>query len=270
MITSIHNPRVQRVRDLLEKPSARKHAEAYVIEGVRLMEEAILSGHLPVEAYYSGDLNPRGFDLIHRCTEAGVAVEELDPGLMRRISDTDTPQGILGVMAVTPAAFPAGADFVVILDAIRDPGNMGTILRTAAAAGARAVLVSADSVDIYSPKVLRSGMGAHFHIPVLSLEWDSIKATLVDHMGEAGIYISDVHDGRSLWECDLVKPACLVISNEANGASPAARSLANAAIHIPMPGGFESLNASTAAAILCFEVVRQRQRPAARQPAGVN
>ena len=138
---------------------------------------------------------------------------------------------------------------------------MGTILRTACAAGVNAVFLSPNCVDVYSPKVLRSAMGAHFKLPMIDSSWPLMKTEISDRSPVPAIYLADVRQGEPLWKCDLTLPIALIISSEATGASPEAIELATHKIHIPMPGGFESLNASIAAAILLFEVVRQRTNP---------
>jgi RNA methyltransferase, TrmH family len=147
-------------------------------------------------------------------------------------------------------------DFILIPDQIRDPGNLGTLLRTAAAAGVETVLLPPETTDAFAPKVLRAGMGAHFRLPIHSLTWEEIK-TLTNDMD---VYIADM-DGASCWETDLRKPLALVIGGEAEGASDEAQRLANGKISIPMSSGVESLNAGVAGSVLMFEVVRQRRKP---------
>ncbi len=198
--------------------------------------------------------------LIDKFRASGTPVEEVEDNLLNRLSDTETSQGILSVIPELQPSLPKTIDFVLICDSIRDPGNMGTILRTACAAGVQAIFLSPESVDHYSPKVLRSAMGAHFHIPILKSSWEEIKEILTRVEAPIRIYLSDVREGNPLWQCDLTHPSAIIISNEATGATAAAQALATDRIHIPMPGGFESLNASIAAAILLFEVVRQRSK----------
>jgi TrmH family RNA methyltransferase len=258
MISSIHNSKIQRVRELLAHPQSRKEQKAFVAEGVRLIEEALQSGFYPEELYFSSRLSQRGKELTGKVNSSTTTVEEVDQNLFGRLSDTETTQGILAIFPMIEIAPPENADFLLILDSIRDPGNMGTILRTACAAGVQLIYLSPDCVDIYSPKVLRSAMGAHFHMPMLTRAWDEIKTDILEKLRISNTYLSDVQQGISLWKCDLIEPVALIISNEASGASTQAKNLATASIHIPMPGGFESLNASIAAAILLFEVVRQR------------
>lgn len=260
MITSIHNPKIQRIRDLLAHSNSRADQNAFVIEGIRLVEEIALVGVAAESVYYSSQLNPRGMALIEKLHTTGTQVEEVESNLLNRLSDTETSQGILAVVPGLTPSLPKIIDFVVILDAIRDPGNMGTILRTAAAAGVQTVFLSPECVDQYSPKVLRAAMGAHFHLPILKYDWEQIKKELSRSSSAFHIYQSDVREGDPLWKCNLAIPTAIIISNEAAGASTAAQAIATHKIHIPMPGGFESLNASIAAAILLFEVVRQRSK----------
>jgi TrmH family RNA methyltransferase len=145
-------------------------------------------------------------------------------------------------------------DFLLIADQIRDPGNLGTLLRTGLAGGVDGVLLSPGTVDAFSPKVLRAGMGAHFRLPILNCSWEEIKETTQD----LTLYAADVSGGATLWEVDLTKPAGLIIGSEAHGPGENAFELADIKIHIPMKQDAESLNASIAGAILIYEVFRQR------------
>jgi RNA methyltransferase, TrmH family len=258
MITSTQNPKIQRIRDLLAHSRSRSEQKAFVIEGIRLVEEAIRSGAKPESIYYSSQVNPRGMELIEKMLSAGIPIEEVETSLMNRLSDTESSQGILAVIPESRAVRPGKLDFILILDSIKDPGNMGTILRTACAAGVNAVLLSPNCVDVYSPKVLRSAMGAHFKLPMIDINWPLMKLEISSLRPTLTIYLADVREGKPLWKCDLTLPIALIISSEATGASPEATEIASHKIHIPMPGGFESLNASIAAAVLLFEVVRQR------------
>jgi TrmH family RNA methyltransferase len=259
MITSTRNPRLQVIKKLLENPAARRESGAFVIEGIRLVEEACQAGWLPQEVYFSEGVGRRGQELLKECQQAGVAIEQVSPDVMRSVSDTQTPQGLLAVVASRPVILPGLADFILILDALRDPGNVGAILRTAAAAGVQAVLLTPGSADPYGPKVLRAAMGAHFRLPVQSLDWDAIRSILHPPSGPAiHVYLADVRKGEAYTLANFRSPLALLIGGEAEGAGQEARLLTDALVHIPMPGGFESLNAAAAAAILIFEVIRQR------------
>lgn len=258
MITSNQNPKIRRVRELLAKRSERESSGVFVVEGVRLVEEAFGSGW-PVElVLFSGELSARGQQALSRLSDSDVDIEEIAAHLMDALTDTETSQGILAVIRHNELPLPANADFFVIADAIRDPGNLGTLIRTCAAAGVDGLFLTPGSVDPYAPKVLRAGMGAQFRLPIHQAGWDEISVSLRKRPNPARILLSDVEGGKTAWESDLRGPLALVIGSEAEGVSPAARQAADDHIHIPMPGHSESLNAAVAAGILIFEVVRQR------------
>jgi len=261
MITSTHNPKLKLVRALLGRSKERREAGAFVVEGVRLVEEAVISNWGFRFALYDEALNDRGRSLVESLRSRGVDCEEVSSSLMKSLSETETPQGILAVLELTQLPIPSYYDFILIPDQIRDPGNLGTLLRTAAATGVQAVLLPPETTDAFAPKVVRSGMGAHFRLPIHSMNWNEI-----DHFigGNAThprlqVFLADM-DGQSCWEIDLHQPLALIIGNEAEGASESARKLANAKISIPMSGNIESLNAGVAGSVLMFEVVRQRLR----------
>ncbi len=258
-ITSVHNPRIQTIRALLNRREERRERGWFVVEGVRLVEEGVQSGWQAVMTVYSSDLSARGQALLPALADQGAEVFEVPSSLLKQISDTETPQGILTVFARRAWSLPDPLHFVVIADNLRDPGNLGTLLRSAAAAGAQTVWLTSGTVDAFSPKVLRAGMGAHFRLPVqeVSLEWlQDVRST---HPG-LRFLLAEAEKGIPCWEADLRQPLALVIGGEAEGASPAMRALVDEYLTIPMPGKSESLNAAVAAGILLFEVVRQRRQ----------
>ncbi len=259
MITSSHNPKLQYVRRLLSHRPSRQEENACVVEGVRLNEEALAAGWLPQLLLFSPDLTDRGRKIVAEYTPRGVETLEISPELMKKVSETETPQGLLGVFPLQMEPLPERLDFVLIVDAVRDPGNLGTLLRSAAAAGVQAVLLTPGTTDAFAPKVLRAGMGAHFRLSLHSLDWAEIPALLKSHsQPPAQIYLAEASGGCPYWQADLTRPLALVVGNEAEGASPAAHQACDASLSIPMPGRSESLNAAIAASILLFEVVRQR------------
>ncbi len=265
MITSAQNPKIQRVRALLGRRQERDSAGAFVVEGVRLAEEAQRAGWPAELVLYTSALSPRGLGLLDGYRAAGAEVEEVPPHLMQSVSGTEAPQGILAVVRRKLLPLPERLDFALIADSVRDPGNLGTLLRTAAAAGAGAALLAPGTTDAFAPKVLRAGMGAHFRLPVLEGDWEQIRAWCKDRPGVPAltILLAEAEEGVSCWETDLRRPVALVVGAEAEGVTPAARAAADGLITIPMPGRSESLNAAIAASILLFEVVRQRS---SRQP----
>ncbi len=254
MITSTKNPKIKTLRALQSSSRARRQEGVCVVEGVRLVEEALAEGWQAQQVFYSADLSERGRALLEVFAAQGAALEELTPQVMRAASDTETPQGLLAVLAWQALPLPDKLDFVFIPDAVRDPGNLGTMLRTAAAAGVQAVFLLPGAVDPLSPKVLRAGMGAHFRLPIHTLSWEEIGA----HLKGLNIYLAAAGQGLPYTQADLRAPLALVVGGEAAGAGTDAQRLATAQLHIPMPGGVESLNAAVAAAVLLFEVVRQR------------
>jgi TrmH family RNA methyltransferase len=253
MITSSQNPKIKLVRALLGRAKERREAGAFVAEGVRLVEDAETRGWSFRFALYDASLNERGSSLVERLLSREIEVEEVSEQVMKSLSDTDTPQGILAVLEFNHLPIPNAPDFILIPDQIRDPGNLGTLLRTAAAAGVQAVFLPPETTDAFSPKVVRSGMGAHFRLPIQPMRWEKIRRQIKD----LDAYLADM-DGASCWETDLRGPLALIIGSEAEGASQEARELATQKISVPMSGNMESLNAGVAGSVLMFEVVRQR------------
>lgn len=253
MITSSQNPKLKLVRALFGRPKERREANAFVVEGVRLIEEAVTAGWTFQFVLYSDGLSERGQDLLKVLIAHRVEVDEVAGDLLQKLSDTETPQGILAVLNFTNLKAPAALDFVLIPDQVRDPGNVGTLIRTAAAAGAQAVFLPDETADAFAPKVVRAGMGAHFRLPILTLTWDEIRERTKDLQ----IHLADMA-GKPCWETDLKQPLALIVGSEAEGASPEGRKLATHKISIPMHGNVESLNAGVAGSVLMFEVVRQR------------
>lgn len=251
MITSIQNPKIKWVRSLLTQKTARYQEKAFVCEGIRLVEEALQYKQKARLALYSASISERGKALLEQCS---CEIEEVAPTLLDRISDTETSQGLLLVTAFVELPLPPQPDFLFLLDEIKDPGNFGTILRTAVAFGVQALLYTPGTVDPYSPKVVRSAMGAHFHLPLRQVEHGSIeRATQGTH-----IFLAEAQDGIPCWQADLKEPLTIIIGNEAHGASSQTLRIPHQNLLIPMPGEMESLNAAMSANILMYEVNRQR------------
>jgi TrmH family RNA methyltransferase len=243
-------------RSLLGRSKERRENEAFVAEGVRLVEEA-LRAKWPFRFVLAGEsLSERGSALVAELQSRGVETEIVANNLMQSISETETSQGILAVLEHVQLPVPQALSFVLIIDQIRDPGNLGTLLRTAAAAGVQAVLLPPETAEAFAPKVVRAGMGAHFRLPIQSLTWDEIRTTTQG----LKIHLADMEGSISCWQADFRSPLALIVGGEAEGASQPARELATTQVSIPMPGKSESLNAAVAGAILLFEVVRQRSR----------
>ncbi|MGB9673952.1 MAG: TrmH family RNA methyltransferase [Anaerolineales bacterium] len=259
MITSLHNPRVQWIKALQKQPQRRQEEGVLVIEGVRLAEEAMQAGLELQLAWFLQDLDSRGQRLVEQLRLRDAPLEEVSPAVMKAVSDTETPQGLLLVVKQPHLPIPSSLGLVFLPDQIRDPGNLGTMLRTAAAAGVELVLLPPGSVDVTSPKVVRSAMGAHFTVPMRQMTWQDIE-TLARNQA-LQVFLADVNQGIPYTQADFRTPLMLIIGSEASGASSSARALANQSIFIPMPGKAESLNAAVAAGVLLFEIIRQRGNP---------
>ena len=261
MISSSQNPRIKLVRELLSSRRAREEKASFIVEGVRLTEEVLNHNWLIQFALWSADLSEVGKNIVHRLQDQDTPCEEIPTGLLQKVSDTTTSQGILLVVRRKDLSLPSPLDLLLVLDGVRDPGNFGTLLRSAAAFGAQAVCLSDDTVDAFSPKVLRSGMGAHFYLPIIQ------KPILaIGHFCHAEIkpplmiYSAEMQTGDLCWKLDLRKPVALIIGGEAAGTSHEVNQIVDGKIRIPMPGGSESLNAAVAGSILLYEVMRQRQK----------
>src|SRR5512138_1729780 len=208
MITSAQNSKIKLVRALLGRAKERREAGAFVVEGVRLVEEAANSNWKFQLAIYDEALSERGKLQVESLRSRGVDVELVAESLMKSLSETETPQGILAVLELTNLPIPNSPDFLLIPDQIRDPGNLGALLRSAAAAGVQAVLIPPETTDAFAPKVVRSGMGAHFRLPIHSMTWEQI--TQVSKSANAQIYLADMN-GKSCWETDLRQPLALIV-----------------------------------------------------------
>jgi TrmH family RNA methyltransferase len=258
MITSAQNAKLRLVRTLQGRPKERREAGAFLAEGVRLVEEALAADWPFRFVLHGSELSQRAQALLEQLTSRGIEVEETAPALLEATGETETTQGILAVLECPAPRVPdlETLDFVLVPDQVRDPGNLGTLLRSAAAAGAQAVFLPPETVDVYNPKVVRAAMGAHFRLALCSLEWASIRACTRD----LTVFLADASGPTSCWTADFKPPLALILGGEADGASQSARKMADHVVNIPMPGKIESLNAAVAGAVLMFEVVRQRMK----------
>lgn len=255
MITSVQNQKIKWVRSLQNSARARRSSGAFVVEGARMAEETLEHGIQPQLVLYTLDFEGRFPALMDKFNAPGIKPELVVSHVMKSASDTRTPQGILVVLPLISKPSPDPLTFVLVPDSMRDPGNLGSILRSAAAAGVDAVFVPPESVDPYSPKVVRAAMGAHFYLSLAPAGWEEIAQRL-DAMP---VYGASAHEGIPYYRLELIPPLALIIGGETSGLSAAAQRLTSVYANIPMPGRIESLNAAAAAGILLFEVVRQAQ-----------
>lgn len=260
VIKSGENNLIKYSKKLKVKKYRQENGE-FMIEGVRLIEEAVQSGAIIRYCLCSDNLEgDRVKSLLKDMKDNGVKVFETEDKFIEDICDTKTPQGILAVVRMKEHDMNGivdKSDFIIVLDRIQDPGNLGTMIRTADAAGAQGVIISDGTVDPYSPKVLRSTMGSIFHIPVVHA--DSIGEA-IQSLKKKGykVYVSSLEGSSPYYREDYRGKTAIVIGNEANGVDGNIYALGDRMIKIPMPGSAESLNAGIAAGILVFEVARQR------------
>lgn len=251
-ITSRDNPFFKSLRKLAESSRERRQFGKTLLDGEHLIAAYVATGRLPEALILSGEGEKTSVigGLLSQLTD--VPVTEFSSGLFSEISPVKTPSGILALIAI-PSTPQAGQEFCVLLEDIQDPGNLGAILRSAAAAGAQTVYLSSHCADAWSPKVLRAGMGAHF---VLSIQEDADLPQVAQRL--PGILVAASLDAeQSLFNVSLTGPVAFAIGNEGVGLSTELEQMAQQKIRIPMPGAVESLNAAAAAAICFFERVRQ-------------
>lgn len=239
----------------------RRAEGAFVVEGVKLLVSA-LDGVAPVEAIFVDDRarsTPDVAAVLDAARQRGIRVFDLAPGVLERVADTVTPQPVLAVVEMPRATLDelAGSTFVVVCVDVRDPGNAGAVIRVAHAAGAQAVVCCEGTVDPFNPKTVRASAGSVLHVPVV-VAGDA--GEVLDTLGGQGLrrLAAVSRGGTAYTEVDLASPFALVLGNEANGLPPQLEERLDTLVTIPMGGGAESLNVSTAAAVLCFEAARRR------------
>lgn len=253
-ISSSHNDTYKQLLRLIEQGRERRRQGLLVIEGLHLAQSALDAGLVCVQLFVNAQAEAKAEVVrLRQALDTSVPVYVLDAGLLSRVSALTTAPELL---AVCQRPLPQPADprqARILLEDIQDPGNMGTILRSAAASGVREVFLSAGCVDVYAPKVLRAGMGAHFHLAIH--EAADLSQVLADFAGVR--LVTSLTGERSLYRQDLTGPVAFVFGNEGAGVSPALHDVADARVRIPMPGHAESLNVAMAATLCLFERVRQ-------------
>jgi RNA methyltransferase, TrmH family len=254
MITSLQNDKVKLANALQTHARSRRKERKIALEGPRLVRDALERGYKPDFVLYTPETADA--ELVALLEKHSANPTPVTDEVMRHVSDTQQPQGIVGVFPLPYPALPKTPHRVLILDVVRDPGNLGTILRTAAAAGTQVVLLSPGCTDPYNPKVLRGGMGAHFRVPVIEAKWDEIA----NYCEPLNVYIADSHSDKPYSEVDWSADWALIIGSEAHGTSSDAAAMSQTRIFIPMAAQTESLNAAVAAGVILFEAHRQRMQ----------
>jgi TrmH family RNA methyltransferase len=253
MITSNTNAHIKLTRALFEHVKARAETRQFVLDGIRLVADALTAGVRPDFVLYRTEESSSSEiqTLVRNLTSQAVPCLEVSAMVFDKISPTQTPQGIIAVCPWPDLPLLQPLNLVLILDQMNNPGNLGGALRTAAAVGVTAVILTPGSVDPFNPKVVRGAMGAHIRLPIRQWKWAQIEALPLRFV------MADAHGTTTLFDYDWTQPTGLIVGSEAHGPGEPARHLAHETVSIPMQQG-ESLNATVAASVLLYEAYRQR------------
>jgi TrmH family RNA methyltransferase len=256
VITSSHNERVAAALRL-KKRALRDGERRFLIEGAQGVAEALSHPAGIVRLFHTEREHP----VLELARAAGTELVEVSDEVMGKLTSTVTPQGLVGIAEYVDAGLdlvPTDAGCVALLHSVRDPGNAGTILRSADAVGVDAVVFGADSVDVYNPKTVRASAGSLFHVPIVR---GVDSAVAVDAFRGRGMRVlaMDARGDADLYELDLSDPVVFLFGNEAWGLPDEIGALADATVRVPIPGRAESLNLAAAATVCLFEWARQRR-----------
>lgn len=254
-----------RLKELLsyQQKKGRRQGHLFLVEGTRLTQEALRSDWKTAELYYSQTLkdSEAGQRLLKLARERKVTALEVQEKSIRKMADTETPQGVVAV--VEKKRFDLDQflrqmpEFILALENIKDPGNLGPIIRTADALGVDGIFLSQDSVELYNPKAVRGTMGSLFHLPVFYPV--QLKELLPALKPKFRILASVASEGVNCSELDYSAPVCLLLGGEASGLSDQILALADRQISVPQFGSAESLNVSVAAGILIYEITKSQK-----------
>lgn len=256
-ISSHDNPFFRELLKLASSARQRRKARQTLLDGAHLLQACLASGNQPQHLLVTSAAQQHGEVAALLQQTLGVPLTRLDDQLFAELSELKTPSGILALIEIpVPAVQPAQSNFCLLLEDIQDPGNLGSLLRSAAAAGCDAVYLSKGCADAWSPKVLRAGMGGHFALGIH--EHADLPTVAAEFEGK--IYATALDAKMNLYDCDLCGKLAYAFGNEGAGLSANLLAVINRHIAIPMPGHVESLNVAAAAAVCLFEAVRQRSR----------
>lgn len=256
VITSQSNPVVRLIRSLRDR-KARYQERAFLVEGERAVADALASGAAPSIVAVREGWQPTYQAFIETMVQIPpVSLRVVGGSLFRDLSDTVTPSGIIAVFPFPRLKAPNRTELIVIADGLRDPGNLGSLIRSAAGAGATSVFTTPETVDPYNPKAVRAGMGGHFRIPVQPYHSQLAE----DLKARCPIRVLTIAGGHTPPEAvDWTGPSLLIVGGEAFGARDTALDLVNEHVSIPLQAGMESLNAAVAGSVVLFEASRQRR-----------
>lgn len=283
MITSADNKSIKYVMKLLSKAKQREEDGVFVIEGRRIFEEACMYAADRIDTVYlaesfetanrdfledhmkkgAGVFAERGKNNAGNGFDGGFRIETVSDGVFEKMCDTVSPQGVLAIIkrddTNTKEIFDKANVKLMILDRLQDPGNLGTVLRTAEAAGFDAVVLGNDTADIYNPKVIRSTMGAIFRVPVIRPD-EELSSYMKGTLKNAGIktFAACIDGAKPYDSVSYPEKTAIIVGNEGNGICREVQDAADERIYIPMEGKTESLNAAVSAAILMYNVKQRK------------
>lgn len=270
VINSTANRQMKQIVKLLTKSKERREQQCFVAEGIRMFMETPATRIVKVyvsESFYEQEKNRKLLE------KKQVEYEVVADRVFDSISDTVTPQGVLVLVRIREITLeqllnhrkkkltenPQQSFTYLVLENLQDPGNLGTMLRTAEGAGVAGIIATRTTVDLYNPKVIRSTMGSVYRMPYIVV--DDLSAAVQQMQAEGiTVYAAHMNDSLSYDEADYTKDTAFLIGNEGNGLTDEISNLADSYLHIPMAGKVESLNASMAAGILMYEAARQKRK----------
>ena len=256
-ITSVTNDRIKRIKRLMKDRRFRTREGQFVVEGSRWIDEVTRAGIVPDYWLATENWLENNMALSIRLTAESQPALTVEPSVLKELADTSTPSGVLAVLPLPRLVWPEEPTFLLCLDQIRDPGNLGTLIRSALAAGVQGMILSPGCVDPYNPKVVRSSMGAVLRLPIRHAGWaDSGK--MAELLGNCQVYLADMGATVNYTNVDWQKPSAIMIGSEAIGADESAKAIVDQAISIPMAQATESLNAGVAGSVIMFEALRQK------------
>ena len=254
IIESKSNSLFKNLKKLKDKKKYRDEKKQYIIEGFRFVKEAIKSNTCLECVIFTEDFYKKEKEFIDSLEKLNIKLVIMTKILLDEICDTENPQGISAVAEFKDSVLNLG-NMIILIDKVQDPGNMGTIIRTAHAVGASSIIITKGTVDIYNDKVLRSSMGSIFYIPII----EDYNLDLVKKLKNQGyrLLVSSLQGENNFFEEDLKGKVIIAVGNEGNGVSDEVYNISDVKVKIPMPGNSESLNVAIATSVMMYEKLRQ-------------
>ena len=254
MITSTTNNKVKRIKKLLSDRRFRQRERAFVVEGTRWMDELFRANHAPEFWMATEEWLEQNQEIAENLSNLFFPPLLIDFSILKELASTNTPSGVLAVAPVCNLPWPSDPTFLLLLDQVRDPGNLGTLFRSALAAGVEGVILGPGCVDTFNPKVVRSTMGALLRLPIQQAKWsEALELT-----GRCKVYLADAAGQTAYTSVNWQHPSAVMVGGEASGADERAKAIVHEMISIPMADASESLNAAVAGSVILFEALRQK------------